>query len=161
MIRATTFPQFMGNFCSLIKTRLRIAVNVIYVNDKGIQMESVLKLCETFKKLLVFKNLDYMAAIVRSLLLAAELARFSRNDRALLARCPRHIQSVFNLIEDIVLWSIGSCQLRYPPTSVTKLYRELKCRTHLIRWPVIDFNLSLFRLLPVFYINSAKGPYNE
>ena len=96
-----------------------------------------------------------MAAIVRSLLLAAELARFSRNDRALLARCPRHIQSVFNLIEDIVLWSIGSCQLRYPPTSVTKLYRELKCRTHLICWPVIDFNLSLFQLLPVFYINSV------
>ena len=83
----------------------------------------MLKLCETFKKLLVFKNLsiDYMAAIVRSLLLAAELARFSRNDRALLARCPRHIQSVFDLIEDIVFWSIGSCQFWYPPTSITKL----------------------------------------
>ena len=40
VIRATTFPQFMGNFCSLIKTRLRIAANVIYVSDKGIQMES-------------------------------------------------------------------------------------------------------------------------
>ena len=40
VIRATTFPQFMGNFCSLIKTKLRIAANVIYVSDKGIQMES-------------------------------------------------------------------------------------------------------------------------
>ena len=49
-----------------------------------------------------------MAAIVRSLLLAAELARFSRNDRALLATCPRHIQSVFNLIDDIVFGQLAA-----------------------------------------------------
>ena len=30
-------------------------------------------------------------------------ALFSCNDLALLARCPRHIQSVFNLIVDIVM----------------------------------------------------------
>ena len=70
--------------------------------------DGVLKLCAIFKKLLVFKNLDYMAAIVRSLLLAAELARFSRNDRALLATCPRHIQSVFNLIDDIVFGQLAA-----------------------------------------------------
>ena len=40
---------------------------------------------------------------------------FSCNDQALLARCPRHIQCVFNLIVDILmdmLWSIDSCQKR-------------------------------------------------
>ena len=33
--------------------------------------------------------------------LAAKQAIFSCNDQALLARCPRHIQSVFNMIVDI------------------------------------------------------------
>ena len=80
-----------------------------------------------------------MATIVCSLWLAAELARISRNEGALLARCPRHIQSVLYLIEDILFWSIDSCQLRYPLTSVTKLYRGFKCRTHLICRPVIGF----------------------
>ena len=47
---------------------------------------------------------------------------FSCNDQALLARCPRHIQYVFNLIVVILmdmLWSIDSCQKRYLLTSVT------------------------------------------
>ena len=42
-------------------------------------------------------------------------ALFSCNDQALLARCARHIESVFNLIVDILmdmLWSIDSCQKR-------------------------------------------------
>ena len=44
-----------------------------------------------------------MATMARSLWLAAKWARFSCNDQALLARCPRHIQSVFNLIVDILM----------------------------------------------------------
>ena len=47
---------------------------------------------------------------------------FSCNDQALLARCPRHIQSVFNfMIVDILMvnWQLSK---RYPLTSVTSLY---------------------------------------
>ena len=52
---------------------------------------------------------------------------FSCNDQALLARCPRHIQSVFNfMIVDILMdihvmvnWQLSK---RYPLTSVTWLY---------------------------------------
>ena len=46
-----------------------------------------------------------MATIVCAVCLAAKRALFSCNDRALLARCPRHIQSVFtcNLIVDILM----------------------------------------------------------
>ena len=43
-----------------------------------------------------------------------------------------------------MLWSIDSCQKRYPLTSVTWLYRELKCTTHrgdvfvkVIRWHLL------------------------
>ena len=43
-----------------------------------------------------------------------------------------------------MLWSIDSCQNRYPLTSVTWLYRGLKCTTHwgevfikVLRWPVM------------------------
>ena len=43
----------------------------------------------------------YVATIVRAVQLAAERAIFPFNDRALLALCPRHIQSVFDLIVDI------------------------------------------------------------
>ena len=51
---------------------------------------------------------------------------FSCNDQALLARCPRHIQSVFNfMIVDILMdihvmvnWQLSK---RYPLTSVTRL----------------------------------------
>ena len=38
VIRATTFPQFMEQFCSLIKTRLQITANLI--SDEGIRMDS-------------------------------------------------------------------------------------------------------------------------
>ena len=55
--------------------------------------------------------------------LAAKQALFSCKDWALLARFPRHMQSVFNLIVDILmafkLWSIDSCQKEYLLTSVT------------------------------------------
>ena len=42
-----------------------------------------------------------MGTIVRAVQLAGERTRFPCNDRALLALCPRHIQSVFDLIVDI------------------------------------------------------------
>ena len=69
-------------------------------------------------------TLYYLATIVCALSLAAKRALFSFNDWALLARCSRHIQSVFNLIVDILMdfhvdWSIDSCQKGCPLTSVT------------------------------------------
>ena len=80
-------------------------------------------------------TLYYMATIVCALWLAAKRALFSFNDWALLARCSRHIQSVFNLIVDILMdfhvdWSIDSCQKGCPLTSVTWLYWGLKCTTY-------------------------------
>ena len=42
-----------------------------------------------------------MATIVRAVQLAADRAIFPFNDRVLLTLCPRHIQSVFDLIVDI------------------------------------------------------------
>lgn len=52
----------------------------------------------------------YMGAtIVRAPCLAAERARFSCNDRGLLARCQRHIPSVFNIIVDINVIANVSC----------------------------------------------------
>jgi len=91
----------------------------------------------------------YMATIVRELRLAAKRALFSCIDQALLARCPRHIQSVFNLIVDIlreihvmVNWSTAVKKyIRWP---VSWLHGGLKCTTHwgyvffkVIRWSVI------------------------
>ena len=47
----------------------------------------------------------YLATIVRALWLAAKGALFSCicDDRALSHRCPKHIQSVFNLIVDLLM----------------------------------------------------------
>ena len=39
VIRATTFPQFIEQFCCLIKTRLRITVN--FITDEGIRMSTI------------------------------------------------------------------------------------------------------------------------
>ena len=80
---------------------------------------------------LLFKNLLRTLA----LWLAAKQALFSCNDQALPTRCPRHIQSVLNLIDlDILMdihvmvnWQLSK---RYLLTSVTWLYCQLKCTTH-------------------------------
>jgi len=58
---------------------------------------------------------------------------FSSNDQAILARCPRDIQFVFNLILVILVdihVIIDSCQKEYPLTSITSLNRGFKCTTH-------------------------------
>lgn len=53
--RATTFIQFyIEQICSLIKKRLQITANV---TDKGIHSDGFQKLCVTFNKLLVIKNI--------------------------------------------------------------------------------------------------------
>ena len=73
---------------------------------------------------------------------------FSFNYQALLARCPRHIQFVFNLMVDIhVMVKFDSCPKGYPLKSVTWLYHKLKCTTHwragffkAICWPVVGFH---------------------
>ena len=81
------------------------------------------------------RNIYFMATIVHVLWLAVERARFSCNDQALLARCPKHILSVFNLIVDIhvmVNWqlskrvSIDQCHMT---VSQGQVYNSL-------RWPV-------------------------
>ena len=91
-----------------------------------------------------------MATIVRALCLVAKRARFSCKDQALIARCLRHIQSVFNLIVDfhvLMLWLIDSYQKEWPLTSATWLYRgssvqfhwgDVFCQSY--PWPVIGFN---------------------
>ena len=61
----------------------------------------------------------YMALLYNSdwLFSCDDQALFSCNDWALLARCPRNIEYVVNLIVDILmnmLWSIDSCQKRVP-----------------------------------------------
>ena len=45
--------------------------------------------------------MEFQAAGLSRSLLCAKRERFSCNDRALLARCARHIKSVFNLIVNI------------------------------------------------------------
>ena len=93
---------------------------------------------------------EYMATIVCALPLAAKRALFSCIDQPLLARCRRHIQSVFNLIVDILMKNpcygqlIDSCQKGYPLTSVTWLYGGLKCTTHwgyvfFLSYPLISY----------------------
>ena len=98
-----------------------------------------------------------MTIIVRALWLA--ITRHhprtspSCTDRVFLVRCPRHVQSVFNLIVDILMailvminWQLSK---GYPLTSVTWLYRGLKCTINacdvfskVIRWPDVAFNWS-------------------
>ena len=53
----------------------------------------------------------HMATIVRALWLAAKRALVSCNDRALLARCLRRVQSAFNLIVDILMGHSCYCRL--------------------------------------------------
>ena len=106
------------------------------------------KFCRIFQELrfgshmrsswdLPFNNKNYyVATIVRAVQLAAERAIFPFNDRALLALCPRHIQSVFDLIVDIhvmVNWQLSL-------NKVTWLYRGLKCTTH---WSDVFFQSYL------------------
>ena len=58
-----------------------------------------------------FLEVYYVATIVRVLWLGAKRERFSCSDRALLARCARHIKSVFNLIVNIhvmVNWQLSN-----------------------------------------------------
>ena len=60
-----------------------------------------------------FLEVYYVATIVRVLWLGAKRERFSCNDRALLARCARHIKSVFNLIVNIhvmVSWQLSNAK---------------------------------------------------
>ena len=71
-----------------------------------------------------------MATKVRSLWLVADRARFPCNERALLARCPTHIQSMFNLIVSIYVMFNWQLSKMYPLTSVICLYRWVKCTTH-------------------------------
>ena len=74
----------------------------------------------------------YMATKVRVFWLAAKLAKVSCNDRALVARCPRHIQCVFNLIVDIHVmvnwqrWKRVSADQCHMFVSRAQVYNSLK-----------------------------------
>ena len=98
----------------------------------------------------LYKNISfiiiYISTIECMLWLAAERARFPCNDWALLARCPRHRQSVFNLIVGIraCYGQLTAVKKGYPVISVTWLYHRLKCTTH---WGGIFFKLSANQVL--------------
>ena len=73
-----------------------------------------------------------MATIIRTLWLAAKWALLSCNDWALLARCPRHIQSVLNLIVNILVmvnWQLSKrvsadqCHMTVPQAQVYNSFR--------------------------------------
>ena len=62
-----------------------------------------------------------------------DCARFSCNDRALLAWCLRCIQTVFeqNLIKDnYIIVKLTAVKNGYLLTCITRLYCRLKCLTH-------------------------------
>ena len=113
------------------------------------------------------QNVNYhMPTKVRVFWLAAKLANVSCNGRALFARCPRHIQSVFNLIVDIhvmvnwQLWkrvSADQCHMSVSRAQVYYALRSLAFFKVMYR-PVIGFNWSQAQLLAVLYIKSAKWP---
>ena len=97
----------------------------------------------SFISLIISGNtLYYVATIVCTLWLAAKRALFSFNDWALLAMCSRHIQSMFNLIVDILMdfhvnWLIDSCQKRlstdqcYMTVLGAQVYNSLRWRVFL------------------------------
>ena len=101
---------------------------IIFCNTITVQMTDLLRnwqwrIWEIHLKQETIQHNYYMATMARSPWLAAKWARLSCNDQALLARFPRHIQSVFNLIVDILMdirvmvnWQLSK---RYPLTSVT------------------------------------------
>ena len=116
-----------------------------------------------------FQNVNYyMATMVRAFWLAAKLAKVSCNDRALFATCLRHIQCLFNLIVGIHVMSNWQLSKSYPLTSVTWLYRGLKCTSN---WGGVFFKLSTDQLLVLidrrlnyfrfFFINSTKKAANN
>ena len=81
---------------------------IIFCNTITVQMTDLLRnwqwrIWEIHLKQETIQHNYYMATMARSLWLAAKWARLSCNDQALLARFPRHIQSVFNLIVDILM----------------------------------------------------------
>ena len=100
------------------------------------------------KKTIEMMTSYYMATIIR----ADSDGLPSCNDWTLPATYETHIQSVFNLIVDILMdihamvnWQLSK---RYPLTSVALLYCGLNCTTHwgdevffkVIRWPAVGFN---------------------
>ena len=77
---------------------------------------------------------------------------FSCNDQALLARCPRHIQCVFNLIVDIpmdMLWSIDSCQKR---VSADQCHMTVS-RANYLLLVLIDCSLNYFLCFILIVLN--------
>ena len=88
----------------------------------------------------------YMATIVRTHWLAV-----SCNDQAILARYPRHIQSVFNLVVEILMdihvmvnWQlskrVSADQCHLTVSWAQKQLIELMCFLKVICWPVVGFN---------------------
>ena len=108
--------------------------------EKFCRMFQELRFCSHMRSSwdLPFNNKNYyMATIVRAVQLAAERAIFPFNDRALLALCPRHIQSVFDLIVDIhvmVNWQLSKkvfADQNHMTVSRAQVYNPLKWRVFL------------------------------
>ena len=97
--------------------------------------------------LAICKDENYMATILHTLWLAADWARFPFNDWALLPWCPRHKQSLFNLIVDIhitVDWQLSK-KIHWPVShdcimgSSVQLI-EVTCFLTVICWPLVVFS---------------------
>ena len=103
--------------------------------------------------------LYYMVAIVRAFWLAAKRALFSCNDGALLQlpRCSRHIQSVFNLIVDILMdihvmvnWQLSKrvsadqCHMTVSRTYLSTVAAARKMSPHWSQKTITQHCLSLF-----------------
>ena len=103
--------------------------------------------------------LYYVATIVRAFWLAAKRALFSCNDRALLqlARCSRHIQSVFNLIVDILMdvhvmvnWQLSKrvsadqCHMTVSRTYLSTVAAAREMSPHWSQKTITQHCLSLF-----------------
>jgi len=91
-----------------------------------------------------------MATKVRALWLFADRARFPCNERTLLARCPRHIQSMFNLIVSIYVMFNWQLSKMYRPCHMTvslgQVYNSL--RWGVFYWPSdCEVNKSRPRLI--------------
>ena len=111
----------------------------------------------------------YITTIECMLWLAAERARFLCDDWALLARCPRHLQSAFNLIVGIhamVNWQLSKKGIHWPVshdciTGSSVQLIEVVCFFKVICWPGIGFNWSQAQYFCCFILMELKRPYDK
>ena len=142
--------RFRNAFCVLDKRKLRLNSSHSKKTERNLNATPTRQDSDKFlfhhvilgKRCLV-QGYYYIATIVRALWLAAKRTLFSCNDRASLAMCPRHIQSVSNLIVDILMdiHVMVNYELskRVSAVQCPWVYRGCKCTTH---WGDVFLKLS-------------------